>query len=482
MLQEGEVLRSRYQIQRQLGQNAGRRTLLAQDLQTQELIVLKILSFNSHFQWEDLKLFEREAETLQSLSHPAIPCYLDFFELDLPNYQGFVLVQTYINATSLQEWIKQGRTFSEAEVKQIAKALLNVLSYLHDRNPPVIHRDLKPSNILLTGDRSAHQVGDVYLVDFGSVQTAVRESGTLTIVGTYGYMPPEQFSGRAFPASDLYSLGATLIYLITGAHPADLLQEDLLLQFEPTKDLPPSFVQWLKLLTSPNRKQRFTSAKSALQALEQPLLHTQTIELSATAAPITLQKPEGSKVSLQKSAESLKICLPPENSTKVSGWSLSWSVGLVLSVVIALLTSLLGGNVAVAILCVWLLWATITGLREAFWTTEVETHISIDPRAMIVTQKFWGKQRQVFQASRYNLYKLTYVKRFYLRDKDGNIDELSPELGIWAKQSGDSTYYRIGRSLSASTEAQLYGYLTTAELDWLAQELSSWLGLPITRQ
>jgi len=203
MSESNQVLRDRYHIQRQLGQNPGRRTLLAEDTRTQELVVLKILSFNSDFRWEDLKLFEREAETLKTLSHPAIPRYLDFFKLDLGDRQEFVLVQTYINATSLQEWIKRGRTFSEEEVKQIAKALLNVLIYLHDRNPPVIHRDIKPSNILLKGDRSAHQVGDLYLVDFGSVQTAVREMGTMTIVGTYGYMPPEQFSGRAFPASDL---------------------------------------------------------------------------------------------------------------------------------------------------------------------------------------------------------------------------------------------------------------------------------------
>lgn len=481
MVKDGEVLRSRYLIQRQLGQNAGRSTLLAQDLQAQELVVLKILSFNSHFQWEDLKLFERESETLKSLSHPAIPRYLDFFELDLLNCQGFVLVQTYINAISLQEWIKQGRTFSEVEVKQIAKALLNVLSYLHDRNPPVIHRDIKPSNILLTSDRSAHQVGDLYLVDFGSVQTAVRESGTMTIVGTYGYMPPEQFSGRAFPASDLYSLGATLIYLITGTHPADLLQEDLLLQFEPTKNISPSFVQWLKLLTCPNRKQRFTSAHAALKALEQPLqlLYPETTTITT---PITLQKPEGSKVLLRKDAESLEIYLPPENSTKLSGWSFAWSGCLIFSALIGLLSLLMGGNGVVAILCAWLLWGTITGLREALMTSKVDTHISIDRRVMTVTQTLFGRQRQVFQVGRHSLDKLTYVKRFYRRDQDGNIDELSPELGIWAKQKDHSRYYRIGRSLSASTEAQLYGYLTTAELDWLAQELSNWLGLPITRQ
>ena len=77
------------------------------------------------------------------------------------------------------------------------------MQYLHSQTPPIIHRDLKPSNILLT-DRSAHSQGQVYLVDFGSVQAPfLQPTGTLTIVGAYGYMPPEQFGGRAEPASDL---------------------------------------------------------------------------------------------------------------------------------------------------------------------------------------------------------------------------------------------------------------------------------------
>ncbi|HBE34385.1 MAG TPA: serine/threonine protein kinase, partial [Cyanobacteria bacterium UBA11368] len=145
-----------------------RRTLLARDRQTQELVVIKLLSFNSDFEWDDLKLFEREASILQALSHPAIPRYLNHFEIDLPQGKGFALVQSYIQAKSLEEHMKSGRTFAEAEVGEIAKALLEILIYLHKRQPPVIHRDIKPSNILLT-NRSAHSVGQVYLVDFGSV-------------------------------------------------------------------------------------------------------------------------------------------------------------------------------------------------------------------------------------------------------------------------------------------------------------------------
>ncbi len=484
MLEAEQVLRDRYCIQRQLGHNAGRRTLLAQDLHTQDLIVLKILSFNTDFRWDDLKLFEREAETLKSLSHPAIPRYLDSFELNLPDCRGFALVQSYIDALSLQEWIKRGRTFSEDEVKHIAKALLNVLSYLHDRNPPVIHRDIKPSNILLKGDRSAHQVGDLYLVDFGSVQTAVRETGTMTIVGTYGYMPPEQFSGRAFPASDLYSLGATLIYLVTGTHPADLLQEDLLLQFESAAHLSPSFVQWLEQMTHPNRKQRLSSAKVALQGLAQPVFQPQISPSQTSATPIILRKPYYSKISLRKDVTSLEIYLPPEGSANLfgaNGCSFLLS-GLLTALALSwLFYSLPSGDLFYITVSSLLLCLGIGWMYHPFFSMNADTHIHITHKFMTVTKTAFGIRLPVFQVTRESLYKLTYVKRLYRRDQEAGIVEVPPELKIWSRYD-IVTNYRIGQAATMDEESRFYGCLTTRELDWLAQELSTWLGLPIIRE
>jgi eukaryotic-like serine/threonine-protein kinase len=266
----GEILADRYQCDRRLGKQAGRQTLLALDLKTQQQVVVKLLSFSSDFNWEDLKLLEREVETLKSLSHPAIPQYLDFFEIDTPKRKGFALVQTYIAAKSLQEYLSDGRTFSEREVKQLATALLDILAYLHQRQPPVIHRDIKPSNILLK-NRSGNSAGEVYLVDFGAVQTLATQQGkTVTVVGTYGYMPPEQFGGRAVPASDLYGLGATLIALITKQHPADLPQKDMQLEFEQFTQLSPGFTNWLKWLTHPSLERRPASVQIAKEVLEKP--------------------------------------------------------------------------------------------------------------------------------------------------------------------------------------------------------------------
>jgi eukaryotic-like serine/threonine-protein kinase len=280
-----QILQNRYEIKRQLGKKAGRRTLLACDRITQKLVIIKLLTFSSDFAWEDLKLFEREAETLKNLHHPAIPSYVDYFELDAVS-KGYALVQSYVEGQSLEEYIKAGRIFSEAEIKSIALQLLEILIYLHSQYPPVIHRDIKPSNIILV-ENDYQGIGKVYLVDFGSVQTLASKAGkTVTVVGTYGYMPPEQFGGYATPASDLYSLGATLITLATGIHPADLPQQDIRIAFEELVDLSPSFVSWLQWLTEPSVERRLNSATAALETLESGQIQLDQVNTETPRKPV----------------------------------------------------------------------------------------------------------------------------------------------------------------------------------------------------
>jgi serine/threonine protein kinase len=257
------ILQDRYQLQNLLSQKQGRTTFLALDIQTENLVIIKLVRLNLEFQWEDLKLFEREAATLQNLDHPAIPKYLDYFDVA----DGFALVQTYIEAPSLATLIQAGRKFTEAEVIELAERLLSILTYLHDLNPSVIHRDIKPSNILLT-NRSGNSIGDLYLVDFGAVQAVTSTDGDTTtcVVGTFGYMPPEQFYGRTKTASDLYSMGMTLIHLITGIHPADLEITDGRVTFD-RSPLSNRFCRWLDKMTEYSVDRRFQSARLAQTAL-----------------------------------------------------------------------------------------------------------------------------------------------------------------------------------------------------------------------
>jgi serine/threonine protein kinase len=249
------ILNDRYQIRDRLSRKAGRSTFLALDLHSQSSVIVKIVRFDPDFQWDDIKLFEREATTLQNLDHPSIPKYLDYFEVT----DGFALVQAYIDAPSLETLIKAGRKFSETEAIELADRLLSILTYLHDRLPPLIHRDIKPSNILLN-NRSGHSIGDVYLVDFGSVQTAASvEGSSITIVGSYGYMPPEQFYGQTTIASDLYSLGMTLIYLVNGIHPAELPSINGRVKFD-RANLSNNFFRWLEKMTEYAVDRRFDSS------------------------------------------------------------------------------------------------------------------------------------------------------------------------------------------------------------------------------
>jgi len=316
-----KIFGSRYQVIYLLGKRPGYRTLLCRDIQTKQLVVVKFMVWDEDFEWQNLKLFEREAQVLQNIYHPAIPRYLNYFEVNQPHLKGFALVQDYIQAASLEEHLQAGRTFNIEEVKQLAESILEILIYLHSQKAPIIHRDIKPGNILLT-NRSGNNIGDVYLVDFGSVKTlAVSSARTMTVVGTYGYMSPEHFGGEIVPSSDLYSLGATLVYLVTGMHPANLPQKNGRVQFEQLVNCPEDFANWLKRMVEPVEELRFSSAKAASQALKQHSFSFNYLikkNVSNRLKPIkSAKKPFGSKISLHKSNNKFEIIIPSAGTSKL---------------------------------------------------------------------------------------------------------------------------------------------------------------------
>ncbi|MEQ9551081.1 MAG: serine/threonine-protein kinase [Coleofasciculus sp. G3-WIS-01] len=279
MLQPQQILRDRYQLKQKLGDNPRRQTWLADDitLSVPQPVIVKLLTFGGEVQWDDLRLFEREAQILKQLKHPRIPKYRDYFHIDERSL-WFGLVQDYIPGVSLKTLMSQGQRFIEADIRKIARELLHILQFLHQLNPAVLHRDIKPSNLIWGED------GHIYLVDFGAVQDrATTEGATFTVVGTYGYAPMEQFGGRAVPSSDLYALGATLIHLLTGTAPADLPQRNLRICFEDRVNLNPSLVSWMQKLTEPALEQRFKSAAAALNALESGQTMRHSIQATPTA-------------------------------------------------------------------------------------------------------------------------------------------------------------------------------------------------------
>ena len=261
--QPGEIIHNRYRISNILGKGGVAITYRAVNLQTNSSVAIKVISLKRLNDWKQVELFQREAEVLAKLDHPAVPKYIDYFEIETETDKAFCIVQQQAPGKSLAQLVESGWRTSETEVKNIAQQILSILNYLHSLDPPVIHRDIKPNNLIRNDDEK------IYLVDFGAVQNTYYNTlmqGS-TVVGTYGYMAPEQFRGQALPATDLYSLGATLLYLLTHRSPAELPQDTLKLDFRNSVNISESFADWLEQILEPDIEDRFTSAEVALAQL-----------------------------------------------------------------------------------------------------------------------------------------------------------------------------------------------------------------------
>lgn len=157
------------------------------------------------------KMFAREGSFLVKLQHPRIAKIHDHFVENARDY----LVLQYIPGQSLRQYIALEGPRDEKTVIDWAGVLTGILDYLHKQEPPIIHRDITPDNIVLSPD------GKLFIIDFGAANEFIG-TATGTLVGKQAYMAPEQFRGHAIPASDLYSLGATLHFLLTGLDPEAL--------------------------------------------------------------------------------------------------------------------------------------------------------------------------------------------------------------------------------------------------------------------
>lgn len=220
------LLRDRYRVIQALGQGGFGATFLAKDeaLPASPYCVIKQLrpvATSSQVMQMARDLFEREANTLGKVgNHPQVPRLLDYFEAN----NEFYLVQEYISGSTLQQEVKRSGPFSEAGVKQFLSEVLPMLHYIH--NQQVIHRDIKPANLIRRS-----QDRKLVLIDFGAVKDQVNpvragasEQTALTqyAIGTPGYAPPEQMAMRPVYASDIYALGVTCLYLLTGRSPKDM--------------------------------------------------------------------------------------------------------------------------------------------------------------------------------------------------------------------------------------------------------------------
>ena len=457
------IFNDRYQIRKQLSTKPGRRIFIAQDLQSGNLVIVKILLFDPDFKWKEHELFEREAQTLKNLDHPAIPKYLDYFDVSTNNYHGFALVQTYIDAPSLESLIQDGRKFSENELVELADKILSILDYLHQQNPIVIHRDIKPSNILLT-NRSGNSVGEIYLVDFGCVQTtASKEYRTITVVGTYGYIPPEQFGGKAVPASDLYSLGMTIIYLVTGIHPAELPQANGRYKIE-SLQLGKRFQKWLEKMIKSSLDQRFSAAQVAqefLRSNDAKLSYYPEFKPTSTKINICYNDDQAEIILLDQITNIYEIFLLILSQILICILSpLFWFISFFISIFLAQLINTIS-SLALC-LCLNVIFNVVNQIKD-----EIIFKIIIDDNS-ISAFNFWN--RLILSNSRSEISLLGYSPSY-------EFDQFLDSTGT--QQNRGKVVTKSELFIYAGSNKYLIKNLSAEEFWWLGHELSAILNLEL---
>jgi len=268
------LLRDRYRSIQALGKGGFGATFLAEDeaLPGRPACVIKqlrpVASAPQVLQIAR-ELFAREATILGKIgNHPQIPRLLDYFELN----QEFYLVQEHVHGLTLQQEVKRSGAFDEASAKKVLSEVLSILDYVHSQG--VIHRDIKPANLI------RRSIDDkIVLIDFGAVkdqvsQTVIANSTddspfTAFAVGTSGYAPPEQMALRPIYASDLYALGVTGVYLLTGKSPKELgYDADGELNWQNRLNISDRFAKVIKKMLEVSLRHRYQTAKEVLRTLE----------------------------------------------------------------------------------------------------------------------------------------------------------------------------------------------------------------------
>lgn len=269
------VLHDRYLTVKKLGKGGFGATFLAVDISLpgNPCCVIKQLrpSNNEPGLLEMAReLFAREARTLGKIgNHPQVPRLLDYFEVQ----EQFYLIQEFVQGLNLHQEIKQQGVFDEEKVKYFLSEILPVLDYIHANR--VIHRDIKPANIIRRDIDNK-----LVLIDFGAVKneintiaaanTSSRTALTAFAIGTLGFAPPEQLAMRPVYASDIYAVGVTAVYLLTGKSPKDLGIDPATgeLQWHEYLSLSPTLTQVLEKMLELSVRSRYKSGKEILEALQ----------------------------------------------------------------------------------------------------------------------------------------------------------------------------------------------------------------------
>lgn len=254
-----------YQVLRTLGQGGMGTTYLAWDKASSlvgrpSLLVLKEMNTDMMQIAKAQELFEREARTLKALDHPGIPQYYDFFVEGGKKY----LAMELIHGQDLEQRILHLGPVTPQQAIEWMIQTCDILNYIHSCEPPLIHRDIKPANLMVR-----HRDNRVVVLDFG----AVKEIGTVpgTRIGAEGYAAPEQDRGTPVTQSDLYAIGPTLIFLLTGVAPFKFyrrLGSEYRFDVSSVPTITPRLAKVIEQACEPKVRNRYQTAKELMQALD----------------------------------------------------------------------------------------------------------------------------------------------------------------------------------------------------------------------
>ncbi len=295
-LPEQTLINGRYQLEVRIGQGGMGAVYKAFDTRfNNRPIAVKEMSRTglSALQIQEAEeAFERESRILADLLHPNLPRIYDHFTENERSY----LVMDFIEGQTLEDYLEKanGGSLPLDQIVAWGEQLCDVLSYLHNHQPPIIFRDLKPSNVMVS------ESGHIYLIDFGIARVfKPGQSHDTVALGSPGFAAPEQYGkAQSSPRSDIYSLGALLHCLLTGVDPSEQP-----FFFKPASQLnlavPPFLEQLLQQMLEMDAQRRPASAQDVLKVLRQ----TQQDRFSSTASPpLAVIQPTQKKVNTTANA------------------------------------------------------------------------------------------------------------------------------------------------------------------------------------
>lgn len=275
----------KYILMECIGHGAQAKVFKSYAKETNEVVAIKIFDITAADDWKNIELFEREAKILKDIHVSGVPKYIDYIR----GTSKYYLIEEYFDAQSIKANMMSGFRPSNKQVESILISTLEILAQLHAYDPPIIHRDIKPSNILIDIKDPEHI--KTYIIDLGAVAINANKTQLGTIAGTLGYAAPEQFMGFASPSSDIYALGMTMVYMLTGKSPSEMELKGLSVDYErylPTT-LPIYIKELLDRMLQPTPQSRIGSAKAVLETLRvssdryRSLLYTHANKRNAAA-------------------------------------------------------------------------------------------------------------------------------------------------------------------------------------------------------